>query len=133
VRRDDGSPETIHVLSRDTFAVGSTLGFRYLDVAKGFNLIKDFMQPVIIAIDPEPRRVIARLHAEAITPGAAARQLQQYTVQVPDKWRNALVDNGHAEFIDAEQQFCLLTNPLLYTREIGLLWEEADSSPEGDE
>ena len=69
VPRDDSSKEQIHVLS-DAFVAGSLLGFRYYDVAKGFNLIKDNMQPVIIAIDPEPQRVIAKLRAETISPGA---------------------------------------------------------------
>jgi CRISPR-associated endonuclease/helicase Cas3 len=132
IPRDDGSKEKMHVLS-DAFVTGSVLLFRYYDVAKGFNLIKDNMQPVIIAIDLEPQRVIAKLRAETISPGAAARALQSYTVQVPPNWRNKLIANGHAAYVDAQQQFCVLTKSDLYTPEIGLLWEEADKSTDEGE
>ena len=132
IPRDDGSKEKIHVLS-DAFVAASVLGFRYYDVAKGFNLIKSGMQPVIVATEQQPRRVIARLRADAIPPGAAARELQSFTVQVPPNWRNKLIANGHASYVDAQQQFCLLTNSDLYTPEIGLSWEEADKSTEEGE
>jgi CRISPR-associated endonuclease/helicase Cas3 len=85
------------------------------------------MEPVIVANEDEARSIIARLRVGAITPGAAARRLQTFIVQVPPAWRRKLIDNSHAEFIsNYGEQFVVLKNQKLYTPETGLLWEEAD-------
>jgi CRISPR-associated endonuclease/helicase Cas3 len=48
-------------------------------------------------------------------------------VQVPPAWRKKLESNGHAAYIAGyEEQFLELKNNSLYTRETGLVWEEAD-------
>ena len=61
--------------------------------------------------------------------GALARALQPYTVQVPPKARQLLIDNGHVRFIAAElraDQFAVLRTGSLYEDDVGLLWENAD-------
>lgn len=126
VRGTDGSAEKMSVL--EAFLIGrDVLDFPYRSVAEGFQLIESGMEPVIVAVEDEPRTIIARLRAGTITPGAAARRLQNFIVQVPPTWRRKLIDNGHAEFIPAYgDQFVELKSPGLYTSELGLLWEEAD-------
>jgi CRISPR-associated endonuclease/helicase Cas3 len=126
-RKPDGSRVKMSVLG--AFLCGSDLDFPYRTVAEGFRLIESGMEPVIVAIDDEPRSIVQRLHASAITPGAAARRLQTFIVQVPPSWRRKLIDNGHAAFISGYgDQFAVLDeHSKLYTSVIGLLWEEADS------
>jgi CRISPR-associated endonuclease/helicase Cas3 len=123
----DGVTDKMSVL--DAFIVGSdTLDFPYRAVAEGFRLIESGMEPVIVAIEDEPRGILGRLHAGTIGAGAAARALQRFMVQVPPAWRRKLIDNGQAQYVAGYgEQFVEMKNKSLYTREIGLLWEEADS------
>jgi CRISPR-associated endonuclease/helicase Cas3 len=127
VRGADGSTEKMSVL--ESFLVGSdVLDFPYRAVAEGFRLIESGMQPVIIAVEDEPRTIVARLQTRAVTGGAAARFLQRFIVQVPPAWRRKLIDNGQAAYIAGYgEQFVQLKNESLYTSETGLLWEEADN------
>jgi CRISPR-associated endonuclease/helicase Cas3 len=123
----DGSFQKISVLEA-FLSARTALDFPYRTVAKGFRLIESGMEPVIVAIENEPRSVVARLRTGTITPGAAARRLQTFIVQVPPAWRRKLVENGHAALIAGYgDQFVVLKNGDLYTSEIGLLWEEADN------
>ena len=114
VRKSDGASVKISVL--DAFLLGrDTLDFPYRTVAEGFRLIESGMEPVIIAIDDASRSIVQRLHANAITPGAAARRLQTFIVQVPPSWRRKMIDNGHAEFIPAYgDQFAVRNRKALY-------------------
>jgi CRISPR-associated endonuclease/helicase Cas3 len=127
VRGLDGATEKMSVL--DAFLVGSdTLDFPYRAVAEGFRLVESGMEPVIIAVEDEPRDIVRRLHFGTIGPGPAARALQRFIVQVPPAWRRKLIDNGQAAYIDGyREQFVEIKNKSLYTPETGLLWEEADS------
>ena len=127
VRGIDGTTETISVL--EAFLVGrDVLDFPYRAIAEGFRLIESGMEPVIVAVEDEPRSILARLRAGSITSGMAARGLQIFIVQVPPAWRRKLIDNGQAAFIEGyEEQFVELKNERLYTSETGLLWEEADT------
>jgi CRISPR-associated endonuclease/helicase Cas3 len=127
VRGIDGRSERISVL--EAFLVGrDVLDFPYRAVAEGFRLVETGMEPVIVAIEDEPRSIIARLGAGAITAREAARGLQTFIVQVPPAWRRKLIDNGHAAYITGfGEQFVELKNKGLYTPDAGLLWEEADS------
>jgi CRISPR-associated endonuclease/helicase Cas3 len=127
VRGADGTTDKISVL--EAFLVGrDVLDFPYRAVAQGFRLIESGMAPVIVAIEDEPRSIVARLRAGTIAPGTAARALQSFIVQVPPAWRRKLIDNGHAEFISGyDDQFAELKNCRLYESHIGLLWEDADS------
>jgi CRISPR-associated endonuclease/helicase Cas3 len=126
VRGIDGTTDRISVL--EAFLVGrSVLDFPYRAIAEGFRLIESGMEPVIVAVEDEPRSILARLRAGAITSGVAARGLQTFIVQVPPAWRRRLIDNGQAAYIAGYgEQFVELKNESLYTPETGLLWEEAD-------
>jgi len=112
---------------RDSFAVnGGATNFSYRTVGEAFRLIKDGMEPVIIAIEDKPKDVLKALRA-GIPAGKAARELQSYLVQIPPKYRNALIENGHAAFIEGfDTQFVVLTTESFYSREQGLVWEKAD-------
>ena len=115
IRQVDGSTENISVL--EAFLIGGdVLDFPYRAVAEGFRLIKSGMEPVIVANEDEARSIIARLRVGTITPGAAARRLQTFIVQVPPAWRRKLIDNGHAEFIPSygEQFVELRSSNALY-------------------
>ena len=127
VRGADGSPEKISVL--EAFLVGrDVLDFPYRAVAEGFRLIESGMEPVIVATEDEPGSIIARLRAGTIAPGTAAHELQRFIVQMPPAWRRRLIANGQAEYIAGYgEQFVELKNQRLYTPEVGLLWEEADT------
>ncbi len=122
----DGANTTIKVM--DGFSVGSgATNFAYRTVGEGFRLIESGLAPVIVVIDDAPRRTLEGLRGGWLTPSAAAQQLQPYTVQVPPKARQKLIENGHVRFVEGfGDQFAELMTRSLYTREIGLLWENAD-------
>lgn len=61
--------------------------------------------------------------------GAIARALQSYTVQIPDRAREILRQNGKGSFCAPElrgDQFFVLDEPLLYRQDFGLWWEQAE-------
>jgi CRISPR-associated endonuclease/helicase Cas3 len=117
----------------DAFLIGrDTLDFPYRAVAEGFRLIESGMEPVIVAVEDEPRDIVRRLNVGTIGPGAAARALQRFIVQVPPAWRRKLIDKRRAEYVTGYgEQFVELKDKTLYTRETGLLWEEADRLTDG--
>jgi CRISPR-associated endonuclease/helicase Cas3 len=93
--------------------------FAYRSVGEGFRLIESGLTPVIIAIDPAPSKILEALRGGWLTPGAAARQLQSYTVQVPPKARRKLIENGHVRFVtDFGDQFAELITGSLYRRKL---------------
>ena len=63
--------------------------FAYRSVAESFHLIESGMEPVIVAIEEEPQAILNALRG-GMPPGVAARQLQNYIVQVPPKDRGKL-------------------------------------------
>ena len=92
-------------------------------------MIESLMVPVIIAIEPEAEAAVARLGVADIPSGLIARQLQPFTVQVPEKARSLLVQNGHARFEAPHlrgDQFCVLATHTLYHQDTGLRWENAE-------
>lgn len=122
----DGTVTTVEVMRAFTMGAGET-NFAYRTVGEGFRLIESGLAPVIVAIDAAPRKTLDGLRSGWLPPGAAARQLQPYTVQVPPKARQKLLDNGHVRFVEGfGDQFAVLVTDSLYTPEIGLLWENAD-------
>jgi CRISPR-associated endonuclease/helicase Cas3 len=102
------------------------LNFAYRTVGERFRLIESGMEPVIVPADDIAQKAIRGLELGWLKPGAAARELQTYTVQVPPKARQALIAAGRARFVDTVGQFAVLTDLTLYTRELGLLWEDAE-------
>jgi len=103
--------------------------FAYRTAAEKFRMIESGMVPVVIPRDVRSHEAIRLLGVEAISSGRLARELQPYIVQVPPRARARLIANGRARFehpILRGDQFCVLTDPDLYTPETGLLWEDAD-------
>ena len=104
---------------------GGELNFAYRTVAEKFRLIESGMEPVIVPVDEKAQKALDGLKQGWLKPGAAARRLQTFIVQVPPKARKALMDTGRVSYHDSAQQFAVLTDSKLYTRELGLLWEDA--------
>jgi CRISPR-associated endonuclease/helicase Cas3 len=103
--------------------------FSFRSVAQDFRMIESGMVPVIIPMDEKSKAWVDKLGVPEIGSGKLARELQPYTVQVPPKARQLLLANGRVKFIAPElreDQFAVLTDPKLYTQELGLLWEDAD-------
>lgn len=123
----DGGDTTIKVMV-DAFSIGGgETFFDYRRVGQGFRLIQSGLAPVIIAIDEAPRKAVEGLRGGWLTAGAAARALQPYIVQVPPKALQKLLDNGHVKYAEGfGDQFAVLRTESLYTRDIGLLWDDAD-------
>jgi CRISPR-associated endonuclease/helicase Cas3 len=108
---------------------GTGTDFAYRTVAENFRLIETGLLPVIIALDKAAKIVLAQLAAPDAHPGAAARRLQPYTVQVPPKARNLLLANGHVRFEQEKRfgdQFAMLVTGSLYKAGVGLVWENAE-------
>jgi CRISPR-associated endonuclease/helicase Cas3 len=112
----------------DQFRVGGgKTDFAYRTVGESFRLIKDGMAPVIIKNDVTAKEILAELDSGRLPPGAAARRLQTFIVQVPPFYRRLLLDNKHATFVAGfDDRFCVLQRDDLYTPEMGLVWERAD-------
>jgi CRISPR-associated endonuclease/helicase Cas3 len=108
------------------FIIGSRTDFAYRGVAERFRLIESGMEPVIVAIDEEPQAILRALRG-GMPPGLAARKLQNYIVQVPPRDRSKLIENRHVRFVDNfGDQFAELRTANFYSRETGLIWENAD-------
>jgi CRISPR-associated endonuclease/helicase Cas3 len=123
----DANGRTIHLSVVDAFrmSAGET-SFPYRTIGENFRLIESGLAPVIIAHEKEARDAIQGLQ-HGLPPGAAARKLQPFIVQVPPKARRKLIENEHAACVEGfGDQFVVLTTDRLYTRETGLLWENAD-------
>ncbi|MGJ0393559.1 MAG: CRISPR-associated helicase Cas3' [Methylocystis sp.] len=105
--------------------------FDYARVGREFRMIESGLLPVIVAIDARAKEALAALRGGK-PPGAVARELQPYIVQIPPKARELLVRNGHVAFVEEfGDQFAVLRSDGLYKRErggedIGLLWEQGD-------
>jgi len=96
-------------------APASKWAFR--DVANRFNLIENFMCPVIIPFNQEAERLIERLRFAAAA-GGILRQLQHYTVQIYTHQLSALDETGAIEYVD--EQYPVLTDKALYSSKQGL-------------
>jgi len=106
------------------------LDFSYRTIGETFRLIESGMEPVIVPLDAIARDVIDRLQSGFLSPGAAARALQGYIVQIPPRARALLVANTHVHFVEPPgangQQFAVLGATSLYEKEFGLFWENGD-------
>ena len=122
----DGQLIAIQSLRQFSMGAGQT-NFAYRSVAEGFRLIQSGMEPVIVAVDDDPKRTIVALNG-GMPLGAGARKFQNYIVQVPPTDRKKLIENGHVRFEEGfGDQFAVLITDSLYSRERGLLWEDADT------
>jgi CRISPR-associated endonuclease/helicase Cas3 len=114
----------------EKFMVGrGEADFAYRDVAEKFRMIESGMVPVIVPGDDNASELIEKLSIPQIPSGAIARALQPYIVQVPPKARARLIACGRAMFAAEKlrlDQFAVLTDPQLYRRDVGLVWEDAE-------
>jgi CRISPR-associated endonuclease/helicase Cas3 len=109
----------------------NSLDLPFETVAKTFQMIEDIFVPVIVPFGEAARLVEDLRDAARLTIsrwiGGYARELQPYTVGVPQKVRGSLVSSGAAEAVcpqQFEQQFVWLTNANLYRLDTGLDWTD---------
>lgn len=109
--------------------------FPYADIAAAFRMIESPMVPVIVPFKPKDQPkdepgIVAKLLRDlqfVPSPGATARKLQPYLVQIPPDARSKLIAAGAAQIIrekDFGDQFVCLTNDDLYHQDIGLDWDD---------
>ncbi|NCC23156.1 MAG: CRISPR-associated helicase Cas3' [Alphaproteobacteria bacterium] len=112
------------------FTVGrQELFFNYRTAAEKFRMIEQTMAPVIIPLDGCAREILGRLSSPEVSPKKAMRELQPFIVQIPHKDRAALLESGRADHHYENiwgDQFTVLTDDSLYTKETGLFWEGAE-------
>ncbi len=104
--------------------------FDYRTVGEAFRLIDSTMAPVIVAIEDEAKKVIGDLERGFLPPGAAARKLQRFLVQIPPKTRLELIARHDVQLIRPDEfgdQFAVLVTEDLYRKDVGLHWEAADA------
>ena len=108
---------------------GVSTDFAYRTAAAAFRMIESGMLPVIVPPGGDVEALVRKLSVAAISSGALARELQTYVVQAPPKARQRLIDCGHVFFAAPElraDQFAVLRSKHLYSKEIGLMWDDAD-------
>lgn len=119
----------------DAFRFGRAgLSFDYRSVAECYRMIDSPMVPVIVAIDPAAQAAIAQLTVANVPSGVIARQMQRFTVQVPQPAREALRRNGKGDFRATDlrgDQFFVLEDNSLYHKTTGLRWEDAEYLGDG--
>lgn len=124
-RRGDEGLDKQAVMKKFLLGLSGT-DFAYRSVAEKFHLIESGMEPVIVAIDDEPKAILVALRG-GMPPGMAARKIQNYIVQVPPHGRRKLIENGHVKFVEGfGDQFAVLMETSFYSKKTGLLWEQAD-------
>ena len=92
-------------------------------------MIESGMLPVVVPPGGDVERLVQKLSLAEVSSGALARELQTYVVQVPPRARQRLMDCGHVDFAAPElrgDQFAVLLTQSLYSRAIGLKWDNAD-------
>lgn len=108
-----------------------TLNFPFAQIGRAFRFIEETMQPVIVPYQAAGEResmveLVKRLRF-VDRPGALARKLAMYSVPVPRHIRAELIAAGAASFVEPEKfanQFVVLDNKELYSRESGLDWQD---------
>ena len=108
---------------------GVETDFAYRSAADAFRMIESGMLPVIIPPEGDFDKLVQKLSIPEVSSGALARELQSYVVQTPPKAQQILLDCGHVIFAEPKlrgDQFAVLRSGPLYTREVGLVWEEAE-------
>ncbi len=105
---------------------GNTMDFPFQTIAQKFRMIETHMQPLIIPFDAEAKALIDSLHhADKI--GSVLRELQYYTVQIPERALDALLKAGRIEAINEHtfgKQFYSLIGLDLYDEVAGFSWED---------
>lgn len=99
-----------------------TLPFDWVD--QNFKMIESTMRSVIVPFDQQATDLIQQLKDLPVflSVGKIARQLQVYTVSVPERVTNDLFKKGALQYVQIErfgEQFLLLDTPTMYTEDVG--------------
>ena len=117
---------------RDLRERQSSFDFPFASIARKFRFIENQMVPIIVPFrgakgDDESAQHLLRDLEHVERPGAIARRLQRYTIQVPRRDRSQLLEAGAVRFILKErfgEQFAVLENLSLYRPDVGLTWSD---------
>ena len=115
-----------HILDRLIANAGRELNFPFQTIAEKCRVIEsNHMLPLLIPYDAKAEALINDLeHADTI--GGLLRQLQRYTVQVPEKSLRELLNAGLVEVINdkhfGNQFYALIPGTTLYDAAAGLNW-----------
>ena len=116
-----------NILQKHSKAAKS-LDFPFQTIADKFRMIKSPMLPLIIPFDSKAEKLIDALrHADHI--GGILRELQPYTVQIPEKALAALYKAACIELVNEQnfgKQFYILIGLNLYDDIAGLSWEDME-------
>lgn len=107
-------------------AVGGA-DFPFASIAQSFKLIDEAMRGVIVNWQRRADDALAALRAAPVPPGAALRQLQQFTVPVPEAMWQALRKSGGIQPVRPEdygERFMVLASEGGYSDESGLVLDE---------
>ncbi len=111
-------------------ADGTGLYYDYETAARNFRMIEEGSVPVIICENEKVEKILGKLNNPAASVGAVARELQPYLVQLPLRDRQKLLDGTNVEHYRSDlwgDQFWVVTKQAkIYTKETGLIWEQAD-------
>jgi len=101
---------------------GSQKGdYPFRRIARKFKIIRDGMISIIIPFNKEAEKIIGELRFSEI-PGAAARKLQRFTIQVPSRVLAGLLSGGAIERL--HDQYNILINRDIYRDDLGLCPED---------
>jgi CRISPR-associated endonuclease/helicase Cas3 len=108
------------------------LNFPFAQIANAFRFIQDTMQPVIVPYCAAGERESVAQLVDRLRyverPGAIARKLALYSVPVPRNVCADLIAAGAVRHVEPEKfadQFLILENAELYSRQSGLNWQDA--------
>ena len=97
--------------------------------AEAFRLIRQDAEPVIVPWRRSGRKLVARLRGTPLPGRVLRRAVQRYTVQVPARHRQRLVDEGCIEVL--HDQYPVLIDSRRYRSDTGLsMWGDRIASPE---
>jgi CRISPR-associated endonuclease/helicase Cas3 len=106
----------------------TSFAFPFASIARGFRLIDDIMDPVVVPWDGEAEKLLDRIAAQDRPRRNDLRQLQQYVVPIPKRTRETWLAIGilkpiHSQLGDAVLR---LDNLDKYDAETGLRLDEAE-------
>lgn len=100
--------------------------FEYARIGRDFRMIESGLLPVIVAHEAPAHEALSALRGGK-PPGAVARTLQSYIVQIPPRARALLLRIGHVAFVEEfGDQFAVLNEDALYRAATGLIWENGE-------
>ena len=108
---------------------GSELSVQFQDIAQKYKMIKSIMVPVIVDYEGLAQPILERLNNPEVSPGKAARDLQQLVIQVPQRAFDELIKNWRVSYRREDlwgTQFAVLESRELYKETVGLRWDDAD-------